>query len=110
MLWRPVVLRVDDRPLLRASSVLALDRFDDRARAALQAGDEPIGTILRRLDTRRRVLARDEGEASPADQHDLGLEPDERVHSRTYRILSGERPLAIVTERIPASLFDPLEP
>jgi chorismate-pyruvate lyase len=110
VLWRQVVLRVDDRPLLRASSVLALDRFDDRARAALVAGVEPIGAVLRRVDTRRRMLAHDEGEATAADQLDLGLEPEDHVHSRTYTILSGARPLAIVTERIPASIFDSLEP
>ena len=32
------------------------------------------------------------------------------MHARTYRILSASRPLAIVTERIPASIFDSLEP
>jgi chorismate lyase len=109
VLWRQVVLRVDDRPVLRASSVLALDRLDDRARAALLGGDEPIGSVLRRFDTRRRLLALGHGEATAADQLELGLDPDDRVHSRTYRILSGARPLAIITERIPASIFDPLD-
>ena len=110
VLWRQVVLRIDDRPVLRASSVLALDRLDDRARRALLAGDEPIGNVLRRFDTRRHLLATSAGEATAADQLDLGLDPDERVHERTYRILSASRSLAIVTERIPASIFDSLEP
>jgi chorismate lyase len=110
VLWRQVVLRIDDRPVLRASSVLALDRLDDRARAALLAGDEPIGTVLRRFDTRRELLSQAVGEATAADELDLGVDPGERVHARAYRILSAGRPLAIVTERIPASIFDPLEP
>jgi chorismate-pyruvate lyase len=110
VLWSQVVLRIDDRPVLRASSVLALDRLDDRVRAALLAGDEPIGTVLRRFDTRRQLLSRADGAATAADQLDLGVDPDERVHARTYRILSAARTLAIVTERIPASIFDPLEP
>jgi chorismate-pyruvate lyase len=110
VLWRQVVLRVDDRPVLRASSVLALDRLDEHACFALLAGDQPIGHVLRRFDTHRQLLARDCGEATAADQLDLGVEPDELVHSRTYRILSGTRPLAVVTERIPMSIFDPLEP
>ena len=108
VLWRQVVLRIDDRPVLRASSVLALDRLSDRAREALLAGHEPIGNVLRGLATRRQMLARDCGEATATDQLDLGLD-DEIVHSRTYRILSASRPLAVVTERIPASIFDPLE-
>jgi len=110
VLWRQVVLRIDDRPVLRASSVLALDRLDDRARAALLAGAEPIGNVLRRFDTRRQLLTGSAGEATAADQLELELDPDECVHVRTYRILSASRPLAIVTERIPASIFDSLEP
>ena len=110
VLWRQAVLRVDDRPVLRASSVLALDRLDDHARAALLAGVEPIGNVLRRFDTRRQLLASSAGGATAADQLELGLEDPERVHARTYRILSASRPLAIVTERIPASIFDSLEP
>jgi chorismate-pyruvate lyase len=110
VLWRQVVLRVDDRPVLRASSVLALDRLDDRARAALLAAHEPIGTVLGRFDTRRQLLSRADGDATAADELELGVDPDARVYARTYRILSAERPLAIVTERIPASIFDPHEP
>ena len=55
VLWRQVVLLVDDRPVLRASSVLALDRLDASACAALLAGDVPIGRVLRGLDTRREM-------------------------------------------------------
>jgi chorismate-pyruvate lyase len=110
VLWRQAVLLVDDRPVLRASSVLALDRLDASVCAALLAGDVPIGHVLRGLDTRREMLARDCGEATAADLLDLGVEPDELVHSRTYRILRGARAIAVVTERIPASIFDSLEP
>ena len=106
VLWRQVVLRVEERPVLRASSVLALDRLDARARAALRAGSEPIGTVLRSVDTRRQLIAGADGPATEADRAELGLEAGERVHVRTYRILSGARPLAVVTERIPASIFD----
>jgi chorismate-pyruvate lyase len=110
VLWRQVVLRIDDSPVLRAGSVLALDRLDGRAREALLAGDEPIGHVLRRFDTRRQMLARSSGEATAADQLDLELDDDdELVHARTYRILSASRPLAVVTERIPASIFDPID-
>ena len=54
------------------------------------------------------MLARSTGEATAADQLDLGVDDDELVHARTYRILSASRPLAVVTERIPESIFDPL--
>ncbi len=109
VLWRQVVLRIDDRPVLRASSVIALDRLDERARAALLAGHEPIGNVLRRFDTRREMLTSSSGEATVADQLDLELDADELVHARAYRILSAARPLAVVAERIPASIFDRLD-
>jgi chorismate-pyruvate lyase len=105
VLWRRAILHVDDRPVLRASSVIALDRLHARTRAALAAGNEPIGTVLRGLDTRRQLLAGSAGEATRADRDELGLDDGVLVHARTYRILSAARPLAVITERIPASIF-----
>jgi chorismate-pyruvate lyase len=110
LLWRRAILHIEQRPILRASSVIALDRLDNRARAALVAGNEPIGTVLRGVDTRRELLTSWAGEATRADCDALDLEPGERVHARTYRILAAAGPLALVTERIPASIFDSLEP
>jgi chorismate-pyruvate lyase len=110
VLWRRAILRVDDRPVLRASSIIALDRLHARARAALVAGNEPIGRVLRDLDTRRELLTSTAGTATDADRAELDLDPGERIHARTYRILSAGMPLAVVTERIPASIFDSLEP
>jgi chorismate-pyruvate lyase len=110
VLWRRAILHVDERPALRASSIIALDRLDARARAALVAGSEPIGKVLRGLDTRRQLLSSTTGTATVADRDELALEPGARVHARTYRMLSGGRPLAVVTERIPSSIFDSLEP
>jgi chorismate-pyruvate lyase len=110
VLWRRAILHVDDQPVLRASSVIALDRLHARARAALVAGNEPIGTVLRGLDTRRQMLVSSAGSPTAADRAELDLDPGARVHARTYRILAASRPLAIITERIPASIFDSLEP
>jgi chorismate-pyruvate lyase len=94
VLWRRSGLSVAGEPVLRASAALALDRFDTRACCALLEGREPIGRILRDVETRRELLA--------IAEHDAGFE-------RTTRIIGGGRPLAIVTERIPASIFDSLE-
>ena len=91
-LWRQVVLHVGGRPALRAGSVLALDRFDVGACARLLDGNEPIGRIVSSLETRRELLS---------------IVEDDGDYERTSRIISGARPLAVVTERIPASIFDP---
>jgi chorismate-pyruvate lyase len=109
-LYRTAVLRLADtgRPLLRASSVLAVDRLPASARTALLVGDEPIGAVLReaRLETRRELSPYREDTATPEDAEVLGVEEGSPVFERTYRIVSFSRELAIVTERVPASLFE----
>jgi chorismate-pyruvate lyase len=108
VLWRRAILQVAGRPLLRARSVLALDRLDARARSALLAGDEPIGRVLRGLETRRHLLRTSAVAATAADAAELEVDEDDPMFERTSRILSASRPLAVVIERIPASIFDSL--
>ena len=109
-LRRTAVLRLADsgRPLLRATSVLAVDRLPTAARTALLAGEEPIGSVLRaaRLETRRELAPYREDTATAEDAAALGVEVGSPVFERTYRIVSFSRELAVVTERVPATLFD----
>jgi chorismate-pyruvate lyase len=109
-LHRTAVLRNAETgdPLLRATSVLAVDRLPPAARAALLVGDEPIGTVLReaRLETRRELAPYRTDTATPEDAEALEIDEGSPVFERTYRILSFSRELAVVTERVPASLFD----
>jgi chorismate-pyruvate lyase len=111
ILRRRVVLRLapSGRPLLCAGSDVALERFDKRARQALLLGTVPIGRVLRQaaLDTRRQLLRVAVDRATTADAAQLGLRRDVPLFERTYRILAADGPLAVVTERIPESIFDP---
>jgi chorismate-pyruvate lyase len=110
VLRRRAVLRLADsgRPLMRATSVLALDRLDGRARAAMLSGEEPIGSVLRgaALETRRELLPYTVDTATADDAAELEIDEGDVIFERSYRILTSERALADVTERIPASLFD----
>jgi chorismate-pyruvate lyase len=109
-LRRTAVLRLasDGRPLLRAVSEVALDRLPVPARHALLAGEQPIGTVLReaRLETRRELGPCNADGATAEDVAELGVALGSPVFERTYRIVSGARPLATITERYPASLFE----
>jgi chorismate-pyruvate lyase len=109
-LHRCSVLRVTSggRPLLRANSVLAIDRLPGWARTALLTGSRPIGAVLRdaRLETRREILRCSEVAASTEDASVLGIAEGSPVFERTSRIVSSSHELAVVTERVPASLFD----
>jgi chorismate-pyruvate lyase len=109
-LRRTAVLRLasDGRPLLRAVSEVALDRLPVPARRALVAGEQPIGIVLReaRLETRRELGPCNADTATAEDAAELGVLPGTPVFQRTYRIVSRAQPLATITERFPASLFD----
>ena len=98
----------DGHPLLRATSEIDLDSLPTRARRALVAGDQPIGTVLRdaQLETRRELGSYSVDAATAEDAADLGVVPCTAIFERTYRIVKGAQPLATITERIPASLFD----
>jgi len=108
-LRRTAILRnaATGRPLLRAASELALDRLPPAARSALLAGREPIGAVLRdaRLETRREILHHTTDTATADDASELGVDEGSPVYERTYQIVSHARRLAVVTERVPASLF-----
>jgi chorismate-pyruvate lyase len=111
-LRRTAVLRhaAPGRPLLRAYSELAYDRLPAAARSALLTGEQPIGAVLReaRLETRRELSPYSVEPATADDIAELGVPAGSPVYQRTYRIVSFSRLLAVVTERFPASLFDPL--
>ena len=108
VLWRRAVLQVDGDPVLRASSVLALDRADTLVRSALLAGAEPLGGVLRGTEVRRELLAASATEATAADAGELDVDEGAPMVERVTRILSSGRPLAVVAERIPATIFDAL--
>jgi chorismate-pyruvate lyase len=109
-LHRTAVLRLasDGRPLLRAASELELYALPGAARRALMAGKQPIGTVLREagVETRREIAPYRADRATAEEASDLGVHPGAPLFERTYRILSGARRLATITERIPAALFE----
>ena len=109
-LLRTAVLRreSDGRPLLRATSDIALERLPGPARRALVVGDRPIGTVLReaRVETRRELAPYSASTASAEDVADLGVTPGAPVFERTYDIVRHAQRLATITERIPATLFE----
>jgi chorismate-pyruvate lyase len=109
LLRRVVILRLDDggRPLVRANAAVALERLAPHARAALLGGAEPLGRVFGEagLETRRELLNALPGPCLPGDAEQLEIDRSTPVFERGYRIISGSRPLALVVERIPATIF-----
>ncbi len=108
VLRRKVLLRGarDRRNLLHAESVIVLARVDPGLVDDLLATDKPLGSLLgeRRTETFREVLNTGRERAGTVGAH-FGIEPAAEVVVRTYRIVAGGRPVALVTERFPAGFF-----
>lgn len=92
---------------LHADLVAVLSRLDPRVAERLLGTDEPVGRLLvqARAETFREVL---EAAAEPAGQVGelLGVPPSAPLVVRRYRVVSGARPVLLVTERFPAAGFE----
>lgn len=90
------------RAYAEAFSVVTLAEFDPPLREALVRGSVGIGVLLREsgLETYREIVAVGT-ERGPAGASDL------RVH-RTYRITRGSKPVILIRESFPWSLYQSL--
>lgn len=104
VLTRDVLLRGRDtrRNLVHAESVLCPGHLGAPLVNRLLASSVPIGELFRqyRLETFREILASGEEGAGWLSKY-FGTEPSACLAFRTYRIVSGGRPVALITERFP---------
>jgi chorismate-pyruvate lyase len=93
-----------NRNIVFASSVIALDRIPAPLAADLLAGQETIGRILRkhRLETFRELV--DWGSA-PTPEEATDYFPNVEMMYRSYRIISGGKPVMIVSEFFDSRTF-----
>jgi chorismate-pyruvate lyase len=108
VLRREILLRSGHsrRNLLHARSVVVLARVDPGLVDDLLATDRPLGLLLgeRRTETFREVLWAGTEPAGAVGAH-FGIDAAAEVVARTYRIVAGGRPVALVTERFAAGCF-----
>lgn len=98
----------DASPLLYARSYAPLSRLRPAFKADLMKADVPIGTIMRRyrIEARREILT--VGLVARSRRlRNLLAQPGPYL-SRTYNIITEEKPLITISEFFPASLFSAL--
>ena len=104
---RRVVLRgrTTGRTLLHAETLIAVGRLHPAVRTGLLATSEPIGRLLTaaRLETFRDILSSGVTPAGAVGEH-FDIAEDEDVFVRTYRIIAGDRPIMLITEKFPTTL------
>jgi chorismate-pyruvate lyase len=108
VLRRRVLLRGrhSHRDLVYAEAVVAVDRVDAALVAGLVDTDKPIGMLLAegRIETFREILAVTRT-AAGSRAADLSIPAEAEVVSRTYRIIAGRRPIALIAETFPVTSF-----
>jgi chorismate-pyruvate lyase len=91
---------------VHACSTVLVERVPVTMVYAMIYTSKPVGVLLAedRVETTREIL--DAGE-EPAGMHAkyFGLEPDDMMIWRNYRIVVGRLPALLITERFAASLF-----
>jgi chorismate-pyruvate lyase len=111
VLRRRVLLRGarSGRNLLYAEVAVAPDRVGPAIIHGLMTTDKPIGVLLaeNRTETFREILVVDREPAGPCAPH-FGLDPNEPLIFRTYRILARRAPLMMITEKFPEAFFQTL--
>ncbi len=98
--------RISEINFLYAESVIMPSRLNPRLYHDLMYTSEPIGRLLvqSRIETFRELVSWGVEPAGEVGEC-FGLEENERLISRTYRMLSQGQPIMVITEKFPASAF-----
>lgn len=89
-----------------AESIVVPDRLDEIYRERLLKTQEPIGRLWleHRVETFKEII--DTAREVAGDLADyFKIRREDRLLSRTYRVLSGRQPVMMITEKFPESFF-----
>ena len=108
LLRRRVLLRgaQTGRTLLYAEATVAVARLEPEIIDGLVATDTPIGALLaaHRTETFREIL-RVQREPAGGRGVYFGVEASTELIARTYRIIRGQQPVILITEKFPLNYF-----
>jgi len=93
------------RSYLYAESLIAVDRLPPRFREELLESDKPLGRLWvdHKLETYKELLVVTRRAVGDLARHFEAYKPNREFLVRTYRVISGARPLMLITEYVPDS-------
>lgn len=96
---------------LYADSIIALDRLSEGVRDGLLTSKKGIGMLIleHRIETFKEILDCGIEPAAGLAEH-FRIGPEDSLIHRTYRMLSGGRPIMVITEKFPSSFFQDWDP
>jgi len=107
LMVRTILLRGQQtgRTYVYAESLIALDRLDDNVRSRLVTTKIPIGRVWveNKLETFKEFI-RAQRELADDNADHFGIEPDDVLLSRSYRVIWKGRPVMMITEKFPEDL------
>ncbi len=98
--------RISHQNWIYAESLLVPERLEQRFRDRLLVSQEPIGRLWleHRLETFKEMVHMCRQPAEHLAQL-FKLQPDDLLLSRTYRVISKQQPIILITEKFPESFF-----
>jgi chorismate-pyruvate lyase len=98
--------KISRKTFVYAESILVPDRLDEQFRKALLETKTPIGKIWleQRVETFKEILKTSRESAEGLSSY-FGIEPTDKLLSRTYQVISGCEPAMTITEKFPESFF-----
>ena len=90
------------RNRIYAESIIIPDRLDEQMRDGLLNSQKPIGLLILedRLETFREILACGREPAGELSGY-FGIDPEDYLIYRVYRVLANRAPIMLITEKFP---------
>ncbi|WP_456481792.1 chorismate--pyruvate lyase family protein [Methanopyrus sp.] len=97
---RRVVIKVDGRPAILATSLARPDNLPGRLRRLVLQSRKPLGKMIEELEleTRREILRVEEARPSPEDEEILGVSAP-KIPWREYLVYHRRTPMLLIRER-----------
>jgi chorismate-pyruvate lyase len=98
--------KISRKTFIYAESILVPDRLDEQFRKALLETKTPIGKVWleQRVETFKEILETSRESAEGLSSY-FGIEPTDKLLSRTYQVISGNQPAMMITEKFPEHYF-----
>jgi chorismate-pyruvate lyase len=98
--------KISRKTFVYAESILVPDRLDEQFRKALLETKTPIGKVWfeQRVETFKEILETSRESAEGLSSY-FGIDPTDKLLSRTYQVISGRKPAMMITEKFPEHYF-----
>ena len=108
VILRKVLLqgKISRKNVIYAESIVIPENMEEKFRKALLETKIPIGKIWfeQRVETFKEILDTKKELAGDL-AHYFGIEPSDKMLSRTYRVVTDGKPVMTITEKFPESYF-----